>query len=165
LPYVSKGNIIGSDYPNRLTSIADYAPHTYGVANMETGVKEMLFDAWEEQQDTTIKNTFKIFEKNKAVRGCARDATNQPVEKDSLGRMHSLIAGKPARVMGKDRFNQPIYWSFDYREGTIPLAAQTKRVVRAGTWKNHSKVLREAIGENEVSNEVGFRVVLPYVPQ
>jgi formylglycine-generating enzyme len=163
LPYAPKGNIISSGAPNRLTSIGDYDPHAYGVANMETGVKEMLFDAWEEQHDNTIKNTFKIFEKNKAIRGLLRDAMNQPVEKDSVGRMRGLILGKPARVMGKDRFNKPIYWSFNYQEGAIPLAAQTKRVVRAGTWKNHSKSLREPIGENEVSNEVGFRVVLPYL--
>jgi hypothetical protein len=161
--------------PSRLTSIGDYDPKSFGLANMYSGVKELLFDAWEGKYDSTLKNTFKIFEKNKAVKGLKVDANNQPVEKDPLGHVKGLK--KAARFLGVDDKGEPIYWSFQYAEKPIATfemylsdsekqksyVEPIKRVVRGGTWKNPNTTQREAILETESSGEVGFRVVMPYI--
>jgi formylglycine-generating enzyme len=161
--YQLKDDKIVNGYPSRLTTISDYDPNSFGIANMETGVKEMIFDAWEEQYDSTLKNTLKIFEKNKATKGLLTDnIINQPVEKDSLGRMKGIGKNKIARLLGKDNLCRPVFWSFDYYIASDSINTPIKRVIKGGTWKQPSKRNREPILENVYSDEVGFRAVLPY---
>lgn len=150
--------------PSRLTTITDYDTHSYGLANMASGVKEWVFDSWEPEFDVNFRNTDAIFEKNKAKKGLIVDENDQPVERDFLGRMRGIK--NTARLLGKKGNNEGVYWSFEYAEKpSFERRTQytpVKRVVRGGTYKNPNTTNREALLETESSGEVGFRVVMPY---
>ncbi|MBX7204380.1 MAG: SUMF1/EgtB/PvdO family nonheme iron enzyme [Bacteroidia bacterium] len=128
--------------------IYDYPLNSYGLINLDGGVKEWLLDTFAQQPVYTHwLNVMKMggFNTEQAV---LYDANGYISEKDSLGH-------HPFRFIGLDHKGDP------RPIGRYMTNGSGYRVVKGGTWDKPGYYRAAMRGDSSATN-VGFRCVLPY---
>lgn len=130
------------------SSIMNYASNSYGLINMEGGVKERLIDA-EQLKVEDKKNWVKTL--------IASGYQNIP----------EVIKNEDGYEIEKNQFGKMKYRFFGINEdGTpnmfIPPQKNYNRIVKTGSY-DHPSNEEAIINDSTFQNNVGFRCILPYV--
>lgn len=129
-------------------SIMNYRSNSYGVINMEGGVKEIVLDTYSKflNQDRWLKTMNRSNFNTQNVK--QYDNEGYEIAKDSLGYMSY-------RYLGIDHNGAPIPVAY------APVNITINRLVLGGTVDEPS-AKRDSLPDGEFSNKIGFRCILPY---
>ena len=130
--------------------ISEYPTDTYGIINMDGGVKEWLLDEYSVKIDT-VSNWLQVMKHGgfETQNNIKHHPDHFFIQKDSMGRMQSF------RMMGMDQNGVPRLVSHQ------PYGNKRLRVVKGGD-ENNPSMQRMALDENKFGSNIGFRCVLPY---
>ncbi|MEO7175948.1 MAG: SUMF1/EgtB/PvdO family nonheme iron enzyme [Saprospiraceae bacterium] len=167
------GNL--NDHAHITAPVRSYMPNDFGLYNMAGNVNEWVADVYRPSTSTTLRDVdnsdLNPFRGN-VFTELEKDENGVPVEKDSLGRLKTVMVSDSA-VANRDNFKRGNLINFDdgdansavtYDYGKTTLINDQSRVYKGGSWADRlfwlSPGARRYKDENRADKSLGFRCAM-----